>query len=500
MAESPTVRASVALAACVESLADGRRVVVFGDARSGLAEQLLERGARLVHVYDPEPAHAAEAAARNHSRNVTFAPLPEDSLGVRDGAFDLAIVEDLSRLPAPAELLRRTARVLGPRGVAIVAAPNPEVTARLSSADEPGTALDYYALYDLVAAAFEQVTMYGQAPFVGYAVAAFGLEGEPSPVFDQSFMPAGAEAPEWFWAVGGAPADALEDFSVVQVPLAWTARSAPPADDTRELRREVQQREQWIAELEARATAADARADTAQGEVEEVSRRVTAADAQTRSAAHRATELERELGAARAESKSLRQELERELGAARAESKSLRQELERELGAARAESKSLRQELEALRAEVEPLRVRTDDLGRELEALSGLEAQAAEDQARLEAQLLDRAQEIQRLQREAREAERVGKELLHELEDRPPADAAAADLLAKVDALATRNAQREGDLAAARYQLQVLQADLEEIRRDAAERLAASHSEMQRQATLLEQARSGAGPDHEKES
>src|SRR5262245_31067069 len=85
---------SMVLAAYVEPLARGRRVAVFGDATSGLAERICERGARLCHSFDPDPARAAEALSRlgtPRPPSLHHAPLAAD-LGVRDGAFDLCLV------------------------------------------------------------------------------------------------------------------------------------------------------------------------------------------------------------------------------------------------------------------------------------------------------------------------------------------------------------------------------------------------------------------------
>ena len=96
---------SVVLAAYAEALLEGRRVVVFGDATSALPAEILERGARAVHVYDPEPARVtAVAAGKNRSKQISVVPLDEADVAVRDGAFDLAIVEDLSGAKEPAGL------------------------------------------------------------------------------------------------------------------------------------------------------------------------------------------------------------------------------------------------------------------------------------------------------------------------------------------------------------------------------------------------------------
>jgi len=62
---------SIILAAYAEALVDGRRVVVFGDATSAVAAELVERGARNVHVYDREPSRAALAAGQNRSKQIS---------------------------------------------------------------------------------------------------------------------------------------------------------------------------------------------------------------------------------------------------------------------------------------------------------------------------------------------------------------------------------------------------------------------------------------------
>ena len=79
---------SIVLAAYLEPLVEGRRVALLGDATLGLAEDLLDRGARLVHAYDPERTRVAEARPsgrgapwpgglpRFAASTVTAAPVP----------------------------------------------------------------------------------------------------------------------------------------------------------------------------------------------------------------------------------------------------------------------------------------------------------------------------------------------------------------------------------------------------------------------------------------
>lgn len=405
------LRPSVALAAYAEAAADGRRVLVVGDALGSLADQLVQRGARYVYVCDPEPLRVAQASAKNRDPNVSFGPLADGHVALQSGAFDLAIVENLGATNVVA-VVRRVRRSLAPRGVALFACPNPDARWPLLEVPDPGaTSLDYYALYDAVAADFSVVRMLGQAPFVGYAIADFAPGGEPEPAIDSAFVPGGAEEPDWFIALAAQHPIDLEQFYVVQLP-ARSVLSASGAgasdqalrrarDEEQALRRRVLELERklqkpaaasppdhereiarlnaWIAELEARAATADERADRAEAELEE-----------------------------------------------------LRTRSEAEISALRSSESALQSSLEALK---EQLRVAT-------EATSEDEANEI---AALERQLVERAAEIRRLTRELREAERVGRELLRELGRRK----AAPD--ADIERLRAELARREADLTAARW-------------------------------------------------
>src|ERR1044071_734877 len=94
MSVSPDV-----LVAYLEPVIDGSRVVLVGDAASGAAELFLELGARAVHVFDPDAARAKRGTPA--TKGVTIAALPAHDFDVRDGAFDVALVPDLSALADP---------------------------------------------------------------------------------------------------------------------------------------------------------------------------------------------------------------------------------------------------------------------------------------------------------------------------------------------------------------------------------------------------------------
>ena len=229
---------SIVLSAFVEPLVRGRRVAVLGDATIGFAEELAERGARLVHAYDPDSARAAEALARapaGRTSPVSHAVLASD-LGVRDGAFDLVVVPDLSIFPDPADLLRRARRLVAPTGAAVFVTPNPRREGKRLLAAKAGDPANerspsYYELYDLASLQFAKVRMIGQAPFVGYTIADFAPAGEPEVSVDTSLLQS-SEEPEHFIALASDRPVALEAYTVVELPFAdvaaaTTAEEAP---------------------------------------------------------------------------------------------------------------------------------------------------------------------------------------------------------------------------------------------------------------------------------
>ena len=116
--------------------------------------------------------------------------------------------------------------------------------------------LDYYALYDAVAAQFPHVRMLGQMPFVGYALADFGTEREPEPTFDSGFVPGGAEEPEWFIALASEHPTRLDEFAVIQLPFRAALGSTKIVVLEQQLRAAVaaeRRSRERLAELEAKA-------------------------------------------------------------------------------------------------------------------------------------------------------------------------------------------------------------------------------------------------------
>jgi predicted nucleic acid-binding Zn-ribbon protein/SAM-dependent methyltransferase len=455
MTDSSLLEPSIALAAYAEPLAANRRVLVFGSALGALSLQLLERGARAVHVCDPDAVRVAEAAARNRSSQITFSALADSDLSVRDGSFELSVIENLGAFDA-LSILRKAHRALAPRGVAVVACPNPEAAFPLLRASNPSaTVLDYYALYDAVAAEFEHVRMLGQTPFVGYAIADFSASGEPEPALDTSFVPGGAEEPDVFIAMAAGHEVRLDEFAVIQLPTrqmlasverpkkAEKAEASPTAaKDARELAR----LNHWIGELEARASTADERADNAETELEELRGKLEAE--QMALAAERAT-----LAAERATFATERAGFATErttFATGRTAHDTAKSRHEQELATLRAELTAKKSELSGVGAE---LAERDRQLA---ERAAHVDQEAKGDLTELERQLAERGTEVRRLEGDLRTAERTGRELVRELERRRGEQSAQAGA-----ELERALAEREADLQAAAWTIESLSLRLE---------------------------------------
>jgi chromosome segregation ATPase/SAM-dependent methyltransferase len=278
------------LVSLAEPLVRGRRVALLGNVLSGLAQELAERGARVAHGYDPDPGRAAEAATREAARaernhKVVLGALGPD-LGVRDGAFDVVIVPDLTLFREPLAELARARRLLAAGGVAIVASPNGEISrSLLPRAAAESAPASYYELFDMLMLQWEQVRMLGQAPFVGYALVDFAPEGEPEVTVDTSLL-ASPEEPEWFVAVASDRAPSVEAFSLVELPLGEVLagmRQPTPSDEDRLALAEARARLTLLgAELEAlreKARKAERDAEQRGSEVQRLSTRLAEAQA-----------------------------------------------------------------------------------------------------------------------------------------------------------------------------------------------------------------------------
>jgi SAM-dependent methyltransferase len=473
-----TAHPSMVLAAWVEPLVRGRRVAVFADASAGLAERLAERGARQVHAWDRDTARVAEAVARSGgtARGPVIHALHAGDLGVRDGAFDVVVVGDLSLFAAPDEIVAQARRLLGPSGVCVIASPNPEASRPLipiygggsqRPASEPPP-LGYYDLYDVVSADFSQVRMAGQAPFVGYTVADFAPDGEPEVSVDTSLLES-SEEPEWFVAVASERTVALDAFAVIEVPFADLEEPATRrADAPRPVAPASIQPDPRVKQLEAAHLAAQAEAARARAEGEAritaLSTRLAELEAELADRESRLRELEaaaaRSTGDARTRADRLArevEELELELGRQRERADALESvqtttarsasvaaasaegrlaELTREADQDRRTITMLTAQRDDAAARVHELELALDETDRarlELsQRLAAAEARHAQvldereraagesshaDLASMEERLRERGRAVAELQRQLAEAERIGRELVADLEE-----------------------------------------------------------------------------------
>jgi hypothetical protein len=444
----------LALAAYAEALIGGGRVAVFGDATIGIAAELCKRGARLVHVYDADAARAAEASAQNRNRSIYYAPLSETGdIGVKDGAFDCAIVTDLSLAGDAGALLELVRRVVSSSGAALIASPNADASPLLGVA-HGAAPLGYYDLYEAISAHFPSVRMIGQAPFVGYAVAEFSTDGEPEPTVDSSLVGAEGKEPDWFVALASERWVRVDPFCLVEIPVRPALAKDAPAP--------VVAAGPSVAETELAAARAVQR-DQEQALSQE-RKRLEQANAQL--TAHK-----EELALVRARAENLARALEQEEQRRTALERTVEQQaerrtaLEKDLEQHAARRTALEKDLDAARKnpELGRLRDRVAELERSIEQAS--EPHEAEV-GRLEQLLAERGAEILELRREVDRREQLVREMLSEQvpaavaavpepepEPQPQAHTDVADLRARLDRLAAEVARREADLVAASWKI-----------------------------------------------
>lgn len=225
----PAGAPALAVGSYSEALVRGKRVAILGDSTLPLAEQLLSRGARLVHVYDNHVGRVSVALAKRAQggRSPVVVSILAEDLGVRDGAFDVVIVPDLPLFGDDLnEIIRKARRLVSPLGVVVIASPNPEAERFLALPPAfRESAPSYYDLFDAVSLHFADVRMLGQAPFVGYAIVDFS-DADPNVSVDTSLLEE-PEAPEWYIAVASDRPQAIDSYSLVAVPLATIAAAMP---------------------------------------------------------------------------------------------------------------------------------------------------------------------------------------------------------------------------------------------------------------------------------
>jgi len=528
-----------------QPLLAGRRVAVLGDCTTGLPEAVAKASGRRVHAYDPDRERVAAALAQAHGRRAPRVSqgVLDDSLDSRDGVFDAVVIADLAELADVETPLQLARSLLSPRGLLVLASPNPDWAP--GGDEERAAGLGYYDLYDRIADVFDEVRMLGQAPFLGFTVAEFAAEGEPGVTIDSSLV-ARSEEPAYYVAVASNHAVDLDPYTLIQVPSEagrawlWPAGGvARRADDSaaaqaeRErkavegqleaLRAQQRDTERLARERRDAATALSARVAELEAALQDQSQKRAAEDKrQTNVAAEtarklRESEAQRQRDRERFEQERLaadeehQQDLDRMLeriaelegdvegeeqdapaeespspGAARAYEFQL-SELKKALAQARSECNALRAEAGRVAALEAELAAATQERERAV-AQAAKRATAGDDDVnrrhadeidQLEERLKERGGMVSRLQAELKEGERVGRELLRELElaraaldagpAEPPAPAppappatAEAPAAAQVEALVQKCCRYEADAQAARWTIAALEAKLDE--------------------------------------
>ncbi|MEO8877616.1 MAG: hypothetical protein ABI461_18625 [Polyangiaceae bacterium] len=481
---------SSAQALCVyaQPLVEGKRIVVVGDASSRIGSMLVELGARLVHVSDTGTEGPVGVAP---SRGVSFMPLPSGDFDVRDGAFDLAIIPDLSAISDRAALLARVRRIIGREGALLVAARNPGASAAQTSPHAAAASIDYYELYELISLQFESVRMIGQVPFIGVALVELGLEGEDTEVSVDAQLAGETEPPEFFIALASQNDVALSPYAIVQLPQVEDSPAdvAPSSIGARAA----------IAESGLRADALAAQLDERNLAARELETRAAEAMAMAERIAADASRSEEKLETERTRHREQIAGYEEEV-AARAARNAV---LEGAFSAMEEASRDLERRVIAAERALEDRAEQAASMLVELDDARAAAAAAAElngsalshegEVAELEAHLRNRGSHVADLEREIARREQIVLDLLSQLQHapkngvlevvaspttEPKADPDAAHnrlydenvlLRSKLDALALELARREGELATTAWRVTELDEELSRFKQFGAE-------------------------------
>jgi hypothetical protein len=205
-----SVHPKEALAAYAEPWIGEGRVAVFGNATYGLGSRLVDLGAAIVELWDPDEIRA-RAEAERAPDGVTV-QLYSSARSLPRRALDLAIVPDLGLFDDAADLVARLRDMVGTRGIVLLAATN-----RDAPGHRDARAFDYYELFDLVAADFAEVRMVAEVPFHGVAMVRLGDEEEPHAVsVDTQLAPADRTA-EAFVVVAAQWRAAFDAYTILEL-------------------------------------------------------------------------------------------------------------------------------------------------------------------------------------------------------------------------------------------------------------------------------------------
>lgn len=227
--------ADLALVTYLAPILQGRRVAVAGSTSGEVALRLRALGAHTVICFGGVGEDLAVRA------------LTPGAIAAFHGRIDVLVIPDATAVPSLVALLDEARRALGSEGVVVVGAEAPQSPRPMESTGRDGTTA-YHDLYDLCAARFANVRMFGRGPFVGYTLAAFD-DASDRVALDTRLIDGDPARPESFIAIASDSAVELEPVALVQVPdtLIESLRDA----GGKELREKLSDREQKLKEVEA---------------------------------------------------------------------------------------------------------------------------------------------------------------------------------------------------------------------------------------------------------
>jgi DNA repair exonuclease SbcCD ATPase subunit len=397
------VHTDEALAVYLEPHAEGRRVLLLGEAEGELGTRL-HRVAERLEIIDP--------AARVPSDG----EVPE--LPFRSRSFDLIVVVDAAILPEPrAEAVRELRRVMTDDGVLALAGSLPaQENKRRRGA--PQASLDR-----LLAAEFRHVQVIGQAPLSGYSFGGQDAPRDEDFSVDSSLVRGLRERAQRTIAFGSDLRLRLETRLWVQVPASETDARAPEraAAPSPELIQELRRAEEEV-------RAAHHRETELLRELEELRRSQQQAERvleRSKAIERKLVEIEGDYDDAVARVRYLESEQVERDRAGERERAQLEQSQKEAVALRKAAAES---EAKRLQAEQEREGARAD-----LTALG-------EENAGLEARLVTVGEELRALASDKKHQEVVAKDLLEELRSRERAEHVAVEHDARVTEL---EAERE---------------------------------------------------------
>jgi len=244
--------ADLALTAFVERLASGRRVLWLGDPSTGAPERIASV-AHSVRVLD-----TTGRGRRRRGGNARVSLYRPGPLELESGAYDLAVVPDITTLEDPAARVRDLAGILGD-GVLL---------AGVQVGRDPDGA--FQTLDDALDGAFREVRMLGQARFSAHAVADFDAERHDVVYVDGSLLGEDTGEVDRYLALAADELPALEPYTIVQIPEVGRGENTSELETQLAGRaREVDALRDELERSEARLEQAQARLVSTEGDLAE---------------------------------------------------------------------------------------------------------------------------------------------------------------------------------------------------------------------------------------